>query len=138
VTELQQAVQFEAKNIFPFETEKAHIVPPATSAAADVRQEVIVIAAHDDVTSYVERPSRAPRSNRRSGIVRCTARWNGLSAARKTSRRACGRHGARPQGDHRQGRDITFIKSIEVVAGHFNDAVSKSSALRLRKARFVG
>jgi type IV pilus assembly protein PilM len=46
--ELQQAVRFEAKNIFPFDTTKAHVqIIPAGEVrqGLDVRQEVIVLAA---------------------------------------------------------------------------------------------
>src|SRR5215213_5155130 len=49
--ELPAAVRFEAKNIFPFDTDKAHIqIIPAGEVrqGIDVRQEVIVLAARSE------------------------------------------------------------------------------------------
>src|SRR5438105_11638276 len=56
--ELLAAVKFEARNIFPFDTDKAHLqLLPAGEVrqGIDVRQEVIVLAArHADIESFVE------------------------------------------------------------------------------------
>ena len=60
--ELAAAVKFEARNIFPFDTDQAHIqILPAGEVrqGIDVRQEVIVLAArHEDVNAFVEQIHR--------------------------------------------------------------------------------
>ena len=56
--ELAAAVRFEAKNIFAFDTDKAHVqILPAGEVrqGLDVRQEIIVLAARpEDVNGYRE------------------------------------------------------------------------------------
>jgi type IV pilus assembly protein PilM len=56
--ELAAAVDFEARNIFPFDTEQAHVrFLPAGEIrqGTDVRQEVVVLAArHGDVDNFLE------------------------------------------------------------------------------------
>jgi type IV pilus assembly protein PilM len=62
-SELAAAVKFEAQNIFPFDTEQAHVhylLAGEVRQGADTKQEVIVLAArNEDIDNYVEQLHRA-------------------------------------------------------------------------------
>jgi type IV pilus assembly protein PilM len=142
--ELQQAVRFEAKNIFPFDTAKAHIqIIPAGEVrqGLDVRQEVIVIAAqYEDVDSFLEQIHRSGVSVESIDVEPCAVY---RSFERFIRRREDEQEvhvivdvGARrSQVVIGKGRDITFLKPVEIGSDHLHEAVSKKLGITIEEAR---
>jgi len=142
--ELAQAVKFEAKNIFPFDTDKAHLqIIPAGEVrqGLDVRQEVIVLAARqDDVDIFLEQIHR-------SGVIVESLDVEPCSVYRAFERFIRRREdevevhvivdvGARrSQVVIGKGRDITFLKPVDIGSDHIQDAVSKKLAISIEEAR---
>jgi type IV pilus assembly protein PilM len=142
--ELNAAVRFEAKNIFPFDTDKAHIqIIPAGEVrqGIDVRQEVIVLAArHEDVNGFLEQ------------LHRCGAVVDSIDVE------ACGIYRSherfiRRREDEQEvnvlvdvgyrrttvvigrGRDISFIKPIEIGSFQIHEALSTKLGITLDEAK---
>ncbi len=142
--ELMAAVKFEARNIFPFDTDKAHIqILPAGEVrqGIDVRQEVIVLVArHDDVNSYLEQLHRC-------GVVVESLDLDPCAIYRAFERFIRRREdeqevhvivdiGARrSQVVIGRGRDISFIKRIEIGSNHFHEAITRKLGITLDEAR---
>ncbi len=142
--ELQQAVQFEARNIFPFDTSSAHIqIIPAGEVrqGLEVRQEVIVLAAkYEDVDSFLEQIHRA-------GVV-----VESLDAEPCAVYRAFERFIRRREDEQEvhvvvdvgaqrsqvvigKGRDISFLKPVELGSDHLHDAISRKLGISIDEAR---
>lgn len=142
--ELAAAVRFEAKNIFPFDTDKAHIqILPAGEVrqGIDVRQEVIVLAArHEDVNSFVEQ------------IHRCGCVLESLDVEACALYRSQERFIRRREDEQDvnilvdvgyrrskivigRGRDISFMKSIDIGSQHLHEAVSRKLGITMDEAR---
>ncbi len=142
--ELEAAVQFEAKNIFPFETEQAFVrYLPAGEVrqGTDTRQEVIVLAAkHEDVESFIET------------IHRCGALIDSLDFEPCAIYRGIERFIRRREDEQEvhvlvdvgftrsqviigKGRDISFVKPIDIGGRMFNEAVSRKLGISLEEAR---
>lgn len=142
--ELAPAVKFEAKNIFPFDTDKAHVqIIPAGEVrqGIDVRQEVIVLAArHDEVNGFLEQ------------IHRCGAIVESIDIEAAALYRSQERFIRRREdeqevivmvdvGNRRskvvigRGRDISFIKPIEIGSHHLHEALSKKLGITIDEAR---
>jgi type IV pilus assembly protein PilM len=142
--ELAGAVKFEAKNIFPFDTDKAHLqIIPAGEVrqGIDVRQEVIVLAAkHDDVANLLEQLHRC-------GVVVDSLDVESCALYRSQERFIRRRedeqdvHVMVDVGYRRshvvigRGREITFMKPIEVGSCHLHEAVSRKLGITLDEAR---
>jgi type IV pilus assembly protein PilM len=142
--ELPAAVRFEAKNIFPFDTDRAHVqILPAGEVrqGIDVRQEVIVLAArHDETNAWVEQLHRC-------GAI--TASLDVEAAALYRSQERFIRRREDEQDVHvlvdvgcrrsqvviGRGREISFIKGIEIGSQHFHEAVSKKLGITMDEAR---
>jgi type IV pilus assembly protein PilM len=143
VEELEAAVQFEAKNIFPFETEHAFVrYLPAGEVrqGTDTRQEVIVLAAkHDDVEHYIE-------TIHRCGVLESLdfepcAIYRGIERLIRRREDEQEVHVLVDVGLIRsqviigKGRDISFVKPIDVGGRNLNEAVSRKLGISLEEAR---
>jgi type IV pilus assembly protein PilM len=141
--ELTAAVKFEARNIFSFDTDSANIqIIPAGEVrqGIDVRQEVIVLAArHEDVNIFVEQMHR-------SGVgiesldVESTALYR---AQERFIRRREDEQDVnvlvdvgyrRTQVVIGRGRDISFMKPIDLGSQHFHEAVSRKLGITMDEA----
>jgi type IV pilus assembly protein PilM len=143
-TELAGAVKFEAKHIFPFDPESACIqIMPAGEVrqGVDVRQEVIVLAAkHDDINTFLEQ------------IHRCGVAVESLDVEAAATYRTQERFLRRREDEQEvnvlvdigyrrtqvvigRGRDITFIKPIDLGSHQLHEAVSKKLGISMDEAR---
>jgi type IV pilus assembly protein PilM len=142
--ELMAAVKFEAKNIFPFDTDKAHIqIIPAGEVrqGIDVRQEVIVLAVtHDDVNGFLEQMHRC-------GAVVESIDIEGAALYRSQERFIRRREDEqdvhvlvdvgfrRTQVVIGRGREISFLKGIDIGSQQFHEAVSRRLGITMDEAR---
>jgi type IV pilus assembly protein PilM len=143
-SELAAVVQFEAKSIFPFDSDEAHVDFLAAGEVrhgADVRQEVIVLAArHADVDRYLEQLNR-------TGLI-----IDSLDVELCSLYRTVERFVRRREDEQEvhvlidlgatcsqvligKGRDISFFKAIEIGGSDFNVAVSKKLGISPDEAR---
>jgi type IV pilus assembly protein PilM len=142
--ELAQAVRFEARNIFPFDTDKAHLqILPAGEVrqGLDVRQEVIVLAAkQDDVDGFLEQIHRAGVVVESLDVEPCAA-YRAFERFIRRREDETEVHvivdvgASRTQVVLGKGRDITFLKPVEIGSDHIQDAVSKKLAITIEEAR---
>lgn len=142
--ELAAAVKFEARNIFPFDTDQAHIqILPAGEVrqGIDVRQEVIVLAArHEDVNSFVEQVHRCGAIVESIDVEACALY---RSQERFIRRREDEQDvhvlvdigWARSQVVIGRGRDISFLKQIEIGSHQMHEAVSRKLGVTVEEAR---
>jgi type IV pilus assembly protein PilM len=142
--EIDAAVQFEARNVFPFDTDQAHVrhlYAGEVRQGSDTKQEVIVLAAkHDDVDLLVEQLNRAG-----CGIASLDLE---PSAIYRTVERFIRRRedenevhvlvdiGARQsQLVVGKGRDISFFKPIDIGARSLHEAVARKLQITVDEAR---
>ncbi|HYE21186.1 MAG TPA: pilus assembly protein PilM [Tepidisphaeraceae bacterium] len=134
LAELPAVCQFEARNVFPFDTDNAvvhHLPAGDVRQGAEVRQEVILMAAkNDDVTDLIEHLNRA-------GVVVESLDVEPCALYRSVERFIRRREDEndvnvivdvgvrRSQVVIGKGRDISFVKPIDIGGWHFHDAVSK-------------
>jgi type IV pilus assembly protein PilM len=142
--ELAAAVKFEARNIFAFDTDKAHIQLLSAGEVRqgiDVRQEVIVLAAqHDDVNGFLEQLHRAGASVESIDVEACALY---RSQERFIRRREDEQdvHVMVDVGCRRsevvigRGREISFIKGIDIGSHHFHEAISRKLGITMDEAR---
>jgi type IV pilus assembly protein PilM len=142
--ELMAAVKFEAKNIFPFDTDKAQIqLLPAGEVrqGIDVRQEVIVLAArNEEVNGFLEQIHRCGAVVESLDIEACALY---RSQERFIRRREDEQdvHVLVDVGCRRsqvvigRGHEISFIKSIDVGSQQFHEAVSRKLGITMDEAR---
>jgi len=142
--ELDGAIRFEARNIFPFDTDLAHVdYLPAGEVrqGGDVRQEVIVAAAkNEDVDQLLEHLHRCgvvvdsldlePCALFRS-VERFIRRREDeaevqvlLDVGSRTSQMVIGR-----------GREVSFLKTIEIGGRDLNEAVALRLSITREEAR---
>jgi type IV pilus assembly protein PilM len=142
--ELGAAVRFEARNIFSFDADTAHvdyIAAGEVRQGADVRQEVIVLAAkREDVDEYLERLDRAgftvasldaePCSLYRS-IERFIRRRDDdqevhvlLDVGLRRTQVLIGR-----------GRELSFYKPIDIGGQRLNEVVAQRLGVTLSEAK---
>lgn len=142
--EIEQAVQFEAPNVFPFAVEKArvHYLPAGeVRQGADIRQEVIVFAVkNEDANNYLELLHRA-------GVVISSLDIEPCSLFRTVDRFIRRREDEqqvcvlvdvgwrRSQVVIGRGRDINFVKPIEIGGHQFQEAVAKKLGITLEEAQ---
>jgi type IV pilus assembly protein PilM len=142
--ELAAAVAFEARNIFAFDTEKAHVdycVAGEVRQGAEVRQELIVLAAQDgDVNDFLEQLHR-------SGAIVMSLDVEPFALYRTVERFIRRREdegdvhvivdiGARrSQVVIGRGREISFLKTIEIGSRHMLEAVSAKLGITIDEAR---
>lgn len=132
--ELESAVRFEARNVFPFDAEQAHVrhlQAGDVRQGNDTRQEVIVLAAtHDDVNFYLEQLNR-------TGAVIESLDFEPCAIYRSVERFIRRREDEqevyvlvdigwrRTQVVIGRGRDMSFFKPIDIGGQNFNEAVSR-------------
>jgi type IV pilus assembly protein PilM len=142
--EMAAAVDFEARNIFSFDTEKSHVeFCPAGEVRQgnEARQEVIVLAArNEDVNDFLEQLHR-------SGAVVASLDAEPFALYRTVERFIRRREdendvhvlvdiGARrSQVVIGRGREISFLKPIEIGARHMLEAVSEKLGITIDEAR---
>jgi type IV pilus assembly protein PilM len=131
--ELRSAIEFEAKNIFPFESKDAHIRflhAGEVRQGTDARQEVIVMAAlRSDVDTFL---CRLHRSGAIVESLDCEPCSIYRSIERFIRRREDEQEvnvlvdvgGARTQVVIGRGENISFYKPIEIAGRHLTDAVA--------------
>jgi type IV pilus assembly protein PilM len=132
--ELPAVVQFEARNLFPFDSDKAkvHFLSAGeVRQGAEVRQEVILLAAKDDdVNDVVEHLHRAGAIIE-SLDIEASALYRSVERFIRRKEDENDVHVMVDVGVRRsqvvigRGRDISFIKPIEIGGFHFHDAVSR-------------
>jgi type IV pilus assembly protein PilM len=142
--ELLSAVKFEARNIFPFDTDKAHLqILPAGEVrqGIDVRQEVIVLAArHEDVDTFVEQMHRfgvAVESIdvEAAALYRSQERFIRRREDEQDVNILVDVGHARSNVVIGRGRDISFMKPIEIGSRRFQEDVSRKLGITIDEAR---
>jgi type IV pilus assembly protein PilM len=141
--ELEAAVQFEAKNIFPFETDNAYVrYLPAGEVrqGTDTRQEVIVLAARqDDIEQFIE-------TIHRCGVLDSLdfepcAIYRGIERFIRRREDEQEVHVlvdvglVRSQVIIGKGRDISFVKPIDIGGRTLNEAVARKLGISIEEAR---
>lgn len=144
--ELAPAVQYEAKNIFPFDCEQAHVrhmLAGEVRQGPDVRQEVIVMAArHEDVDNYLEQLHHA-NCIVDSLDVEPLALYRSLDRFIRRREDEQEVHVFVDIGARRsqviigKGREISFLKSIEIGSNQLIDAISQRLSISPDEARAV-
>jgi type IV pilus assembly protein PilM len=142
--ELAAAVKFEARNIFPFDTDQAHIhILPAGEVrqGIDVRQEVIVLAArHEDVNAFLEHMHRCGVTVEALDVEPCAL----YRAQERFIRRREDEQDVhvmvdvgyrRSQVVIGKGREISFMKPIEIGSHQFHEAVSRKLGITMDEGR---
>jgi type IV pilus assembly protein PilM len=142
--ELESAVQFEARNIFPFDVDQAHVrhlVAGDVRQGNDTRQEVIVLAAtQDDVNFFLEQLNR-------SGAMVASLDFEPCAVYRSVERFIRRREdeyevhvlvdtGFRcTQVVIGRGREMSFFKPIEIGGRQFQEAVSRKLGISGEEAK---
>jgi type IV pilus assembly protein PilM len=142
--ELEAAVHFEAKNVFPFDTEQArihHLHAGDVRQGLDVKQEMIVLAVRDeDVNNYLEQLNRCGVIVESLDVEPC-ALYRSIERFMRRREDEQEVHVVVDVGLTRcqvvigKGRDISFFKPIEVGGNQFNDAVSRKLGISIDEAR---
>jgi type IV pilus assembly protein PilM len=143
VAELQSAIEFEAKSIFPFDTDQAQvrfIHAGEVRQGNDAKQEVVVLAAkNDDVDNFLEQINR-------SGAIVESLDWEPAAVYRAVERFIRRREdeyevhvlidiGLRcSQVIIGKGREMSFFKPIDVGGQKFNEAVSRKLGISMDEA----
>jgi len=142
-SELEAAVQFEARHLFPFETDQArvHFVPAGeVRQGNDVLQEIIALAvSNEDADNFVEQMHR-------SGLIIDSFDVQPLALFRSVERFI------RRREDEQEahvlvdvglrssqvvigiGREISFLKSIDIGGLHFRRAISERLGITMSEA----
>ncbi|CAN5400999.1 N/A [soil metagenome] len=142
--ELSAAVEFEARNIFPFDVEQSrmhYVLAGEVRQGTEVRQEVIALAAQNsEVNQFVEQLHRSGGAIE-SLDIEAIALHRGYEryirrrddeqdvfvlvdvGLRRTQVIVC------------RGRELSFFKSIEIGGEHFNQAVSRKLGISVPEAR---
>jgi type IV pilus assembly protein PilM len=143
-SEVESAVRLEARNLFRFETDDArvHWLPAGeVRQGNDVLQEVIVLAVRDeDVDRYVEQVHRC-------GVIVDSVDVEPCALFRSVERFIRRRedeqevHVLADVGLHAtqvvigKGRDVSFLKTIEIGTMRFHQAISTKLGISLPEAR---
>jgi type IV pilus assembly protein PilM len=143
VAEITSAIEFEARSIFPFDTERAQVRflhAGEVRQGADVKQEVVVLASrNEDVDNFLEQ------------INRCGAGVESLDWEPAAIYRGVERFIRRREDEHEvhvlvdvglrcsqviigKGHEISFYKPIDVGGQKFNEAVSRKLGISLEEA----
>jgi type IV pilus assembly protein PilM len=142
--ELASVIRFEARDVFPFDTQESHIdflVAGEVRQGSDIRQEVVVLAAKNaDVDRFVEQIHN-------TGLV-----LDSLDVEPCALYRTIDRFVRRREDEQEvhvlvdigtrctqvligRGRDVSFFKAIEIGGADFNAAVSRKLDVRYDEAR---
>jgi len=142
--ELDSAVRFEARNIFPFDTEDAqiHCLPAGeVRQGNDVLQEVIVLAARNaDVNGFIEQLHVC-------GVIVVSLDIEACALFRSVERFTRRREDeqevhvlvdvglASTQVVIGKGREISFLKTIEIGGMQFQEAISRKLSISIEEAQ---
>jgi type IV pilus assembly protein PilM len=142
--ELAAAVKFEARNIFPFDTDKAHVqvlTAGEVRQGLDVRQEVIVLAAkHEDVNEFLEQMHRCGAQVESLDVEAC-AIYRSLERFIRRREDEQEVHVLVDVGARRshvvigRGRDISFMKPIDIGSAQLHEAISRKLEITTEEAR---
>jgi type IV pilus assembly protein PilM len=142
--EIDSAVQFEAPNVFPFNVEKSrvHYLPAGeVRQGTDVRQEVIVMAAKDeDVNNYLELLHRAGVVVESLDVEPCALfrTWERFVRRKEDETQVCVLVDVgwrRSQVVIGRGRDINFVKPIDIGSHQLQEAVSRKLGISIEEAQ---
>jgi type IV pilus assembly protein PilM len=142
--EMEAAVQFEAKSLFPFDTDEACIqFLPAGEVrhGNDVRQEVIVLAVKraetDQYLQQLDRSGVVVRSldTEITGLFRAFERYIRRREDESEVQMFIDIGARRTQVILGKGREINFYKPIEIGGLHLLDAVSRKLSITIDEAR---
>jgi type IV pilus assembly protein PilM len=141
--ELQAAIEFEARSVFPFSTDDAHVCyldAGEVRQGTDAKQEVVVLAAQNqDVDAFLEQ------------LHRCGAVVESLDWEPAALYRGIERFIRRREDEHEvhvlvdvglrcsqvvigKGREISFYKPIDIAGQKFNEAVSRKLGISMEEA----
>ncbi len=144
MAELATAVQFESRNIFPFDTSEAQVdfVPAGeVRQGNEVRQEVVVLAVRRiDVDRYIEYLHRAKLVVESLDVEAC-ALYRSIDRFVRRREDEQEVHVLIDMGMQRshvvigRGREISFFKPIDVGGAALNEAVSRKLAITVEEAR---
>ena len=143
-TDLDAAVCAEAKSLLPFEPAEAQVqfLPVGeVRQGGELKQEVILLAArHRDVNEFVETMSEAGLILEALDVEAC-AMYRAVDRFVRRRDDEQEVHVLVDIGVHRsqvvigRGREISFIKSIEIGGRHFQEAVSRKLGITLEEAQ---
>jgi type IV pilus assembly protein PilM len=142
-SELAAVVQFEARNVFPFDTEQAavHFLPAGeVRHGNEIRQEVILLAARsDEINQFVEHLHQASCVIESLDVEPC-ALYRSVERFIRRREDETDVHVIVDVGVRRtqvvigKGHDISFVKPIEIGGVNFHEAVSKKLGITLEEA----
>jgi type IV pilus assembly protein PilM len=141
--ELQSAIEFEVKNIFPFETKDAHVrFLPAGEVrqGADTRQEVIVLAAAcSDVDTFICQLHRSGAvieslDFEPSAIYRSVERFIRRREDEQEVHVLVDVGGTRTQVVIGRGENISFYKAIDIGGEHLHESVARKLGINIEEA----
>jgi type IV pilus assembly protein PilM len=141
--ELPAVIQFEARNVFPFDTEQAavHFLPAGeVRHGNEVRQEVILLAArNDEINHYLEQLHQASGIIESLDVEPC-ALYRSIERFVRRREDEIDVHVIVDVGVRRsqvvigKGHEISFIKSIDIGGLSFHEAVGKKLGITLEEA----
>jgi type IV pilus assembly protein PilM len=141
--ELDAVVHFEAKNVFPFDTDQAavHYLPAGeVRQGNEIRKEVVLLAArNEDVDQFVEHLHQAGCVIQSLDVEPC-ALYRGVERFIRRREDENDVHVLVDVGSRRsqivigRGREITFIKPIDIGGHQFHDAVARKLGITLEEA----
>jgi type IV pilus assembly protein PilM len=142
-SELAAVVQFEARNVFPFDTDQARVhflAAGEVRQGAEIRQEVVLLAAkNDDITNYLEQLHRTGAVLESLDIEPC-ALYRSVERFIRRKEDETDVNVIVDVGVRRsqvvigRGRDISFIKPIDIGGFHFHEAVSRKLGITIEEA----
>lgn len=142
--EVESAVQFEARNIFPFDIDQAAIrYLPAGEVrqGSDTRLEVIALAAQSqEINTFIEQLHRCGCVIESLDFEPC-ALYRGIERFIRRREDENEVHVLVDIGTLRsqviigKGREISFIKPVEIGAVHLHDAVARKLQITIAEAR---
>ena len=143
VTELPAVVSFEARNVFPFDTDQAKVhflAAGEVRQGAEVRQEVILLAArNDEINTVVEHLHGAGAIVESLDVEPC-AIYRSLERFIRRKEDESDVNVMVDVGARRsqvvigRGREISFIKPIDIGGFHFHEAVSRKLGISMEEA----
>jgi type IV pilus assembly protein PilM len=143
VTELPAVVSFEARNVFPFDTDQAKVhflAAGEVRQGAEVRQEVILLAArNDEINAVVEHLHGAGAIVESLDVEPC-AIYRSLERFIRRKEDESDVNVLVDVGARRsqvvigRGREISFIKPIDIGGFHFHEAVSRKLGITMEEA----
>jgi type IV pilus assembly protein PilM len=142
--ELESAVRFEARNIFTFDTEDAqiHCLPAGeVRQGNDVLQEVIVLAARNqDVNGFVQQlhgcgVAIASLDIEASALFRSVERFTRRREDEQEVHVLVDVGLASTEVVIGKGRDISFLKQIDIGGMQFQEAISRKLSISIEEAQ---